>query len=349
MRTVKISKNSWFWILQFLGWGGLGITQVVLKYLVIEPDNLMYLLLEGALIVITGILFTNALRAVIKRRVSLDNFGFKSFLFVVIVLLTCSISLAFFQELVAQYFYVEITGKDIETNSIANYINTFIIIFLWLILYFSIGSIIKGQQGKVERLKLESTLRESQLNTLKGQVNPHFMFNSLNNIRGLMLEDVHKSREMITKLSELLRYSLNSDKVDEISLQKELETVNNYIELSKIQFEKRLTYQEKIEEGLLNIKVPPMLIQMLIENAIKHGIANQIKGGLVKLTIHKENGALCIKVMNTGKLVDNKVSTKIGLQNISERLRLLYGGSSSFTLEEENEDVIAIIKIPLHE
>lgn len=164
-----------------------------------------------------------------------------------------------------------------------------------------------------------------------------------------MLEDVHKSREMITKLSELLRYSLNSNKVDKITLEEEIEIVNNYIELSKIQLEKRLRYHEEIEEGILDIEIPPMLIQMLVENAIKHGVSNQIGGGVVSLKIRTENNNLQIEVHNTGELKESGSTTRIGLQNISERLRLLYGATSFFELKEEGNEVVARIKIPLDE
>jgi LytS/YehU family sensor histidine kinase len=200
----------------------------------------------------------------------------------------------------------------------------------------------------VEKLELKASLKEAELNTLKGQINPHFMFNSLNNIRGLMLEDVSKSREMLTKLSELLRYSLTKNATDKILLSEELEMVHNYIALSKIQFEDRLIYKENIEVTINEIEIPPMLIQLLIENAIKHGISSQTNGGIVTLKIFKNNNNLHIEVKNTGELKLSKNTTKLGLQNIKKRLFLLYGEQASFSLSQEKNNVIANIVIPLN-
>jgi LytS/YehU family sensor histidine kinase len=132
-------------------------------------------------------------------------------------------------------------------------------------------------KSRETRLELESNLKESQLNTLKGQINPHFMFNSLNNIRGLMLEDVTAARNMLTSLSETLRYSLTKSESNSIALEDELDMVKNYIELSKIQLESRLQFESFIDENSLSTQIPPMIIQMLIENAIKHGISNLIE------------------------------------------------------------------------
>ncbi len=173
------------------------------------------------------------------------------------------------------------------------------------------------------------------------------MFNSLNNIRGLMLEDVEKSRDMITRLSEMLRYSLTKDKVDTIALKEELEMVGNYIELSKIQLEDRLRFSSQIDEKLLNVEIPPMIIQMLIENAIKHGISNLRNGGNINLSVSESKRQLVITVSNSGLMTENKSTTKVGLDNIKKRLALLYEDEASFFLKAENNTVVATIKLPL--
>ena len=185
------------------------------------------------------------------------------------------------------------------------------------------------------------------MNTLKGQINPHFMFNSLNNIRGLMLEDVEKSRDMLTKLSEMLRYSLTKNSVDGIALAEELEMVDNYIALSKIQFEDRLEFHKSVAEDTLQQQIPPMIIQLLVENAAKHGISNLKNGGTIDLEVTKNTEQLNIQVKNTGKLQIAKNSTQVGLKNIKQRLKLLYGEKAAFSLKEVEDNVIANITIPL--
>lgn len=218
---------------------------------------------------------------------------------------------------------------------------------LWLGVYLVIKLVLRFNANRIERLELNTTLKQAQLNTLKGQINPHFMFNSLNNIRGLMLEDVEKSREMLTKLSEMLRYSLTKNSIDGIALEEELEMVDNYIALSKIQFEDRLQFKKEIAQDTLSIHIPPMIVQLLVENAAKHGISNLKKGGVIELNAAKNGEVLSIQVKNTGKLSIARDSTQLGLKNIKERLELLYGDKASFSLYEENNKVIANIKIPL--
>ena len=217
----------------------------------------------------------------------------------------------------------------------------------WVFCYYTIILLLKSNKGKIERLELDTTLKEAQLNTLKGQINPHFMFNSLNNIRGLMLEDVEKSRDMLTKLSEMLQYALTKNTVDSIAVEEELEMVENYIDLAKIQMEDRLGFEKKVAPETLSIQIPPMIIQLLIENAVKHGIANVKEGGKINLDIFKFETTLNIQVKNTGRLKITKQTTQLGLKNIKQRLRLLYGGKASFSLKEVDDEVVANIKIPL--
>lgn len=211
----------------------------------------------------------------------------------------------------------------------------FTVAFLvWLFVILSIKVYEYLNIVKLNRFVLESTLKESQLNTLKGQINPHFMFNSLNNIRGLILENPVKSREMITRLSEMLRYSLTKSEINTIALEEEVEMVENFIAISKIQLEDRLQFVAEIEEDTLRLQIPPMIIQMLIENAVKHGIAQLKEGGVIRLKIKKENSDLYIEVNNTGQLSQEVSPTQVGLKNIQRRLRLLYGETATFELNE---------------
>jgi len=123
--------------------------------------------------------------------------------------------------------------------------------------------------------------------------------------------------------------------------------VENYIELSKIQLENRLDFKKEIDNSILGIKIPPMIIQMLIENAVKHGISNLPQGGLIMLKVLKKEKQLIIQVFNSGKLIINNNSTKLGLENIKKRLSLIYGNDSEFLLSEKEDMVTAMIKIPL--
>lgn len=346
---MKNKQSTWFWLLQLFGWGFLVSIQLITKLNFAESINKTYILLEGLLIFSSGIIISTLLRYYLKKHIKLNETKKINYLKIVIAFFISSLAFSSLM-FVAIPIYSNYHDKPLEVSNtfiLSQIINSLFFFFFWIILYFVIKLILRYNQNNVERLKLKTSLRESQLNTLKGQINPHFMFNSLNNIRGLMLEDVEKSRDMITRLSEMLRYSLTKNNLDKIALSEELEMVENYIELSKIQFENRLIFNQKVDSKILNCEIPPMLIQMLIENAIKHGISNLPNGGKVSLNINKEETNLIIEVKNTGKLITDKTSTKVGIENIKKRLHLMYREKSEFSLTEKEENVVARITIPL--
>lgn len=229
-------------------------------------------------------------------------------------------------------------------------LNNYFITLLWSLIYMAYHYFRIAQLSRVERYKSEAAIRDAQLNTLKGQINPHFMFNSLNNIRALMLEDVTRSREMLTKLSDLLRYSMTISEKKEVPLKDELEVVHDFLELCKVQYEERLKYSIEANDALSMVRIPPMIIQILAENSVKHGIANRLEGGHVGVVVAEKDEYLSIQVSNSGTWNQNPKkgeSHGIGLPNIRKRLKIMYGDKANMHLREENESVIAEIKIPL--
>lgn len=351
MNIIEKNRNAIFWVLQFLGWGFINsLSFFILKE--VSSELIIYSSIAGLFI---GISTTSLMRWYLKRNIQFNDFGLNEIVkiiaaFLVTVALFGTMNYAFghlyakfgpsFTETELQYFK-NYDGFWIQV------INAFFMIGAWLVTYLVIKLLLKLNKDRIERLELNTNLKQAQLNTLKGQINPHFMFNSLNNIRGLMLEDVEKSREMLTKLSEMLRYSLTKNSVNGIAVEEELEMVENYIALSKIQFENRLQFHKKIDLEALQIQIPPMIIQLLVENAAKHGISNLKDGGKIGLNIEKHGDRLEIIVANTGELKISKGSTQLGLKNIRQRLKLLYGDKASFGLNEIADEVVASIKIPL--
>ncbi len=337
-----------FWIVQITGWFALDAS-IFLNSGVLSNEYLWYSYIVSSIV---GILFTGAFRWYLKRYVAVDWYGESDVLHLLLAICVCVMmffGLFYLIEYVYELFW-ERTAKEIEylkqfTGIGFTLFSTAIYIVGWTLIYYSVKIYMQRHQYKAEQFELRTTLKEAQLNTLKGQVNPHFMFNSLNNIRGLMLEDVDKSREMIDKLSEMLQFALSNNTVDAITLTKELEMVENYIALSKIQMEDRLSFKMDIAPETLNVQIPPMIIQLLVENSAKHGIANLKDGGTIRLTTQTVNKELLITVSNTGKLQISKDSTQLGLKNIKQRLRLMYGKKASFSLKELDGEVVAQIKI----
>lgn len=351
-----IKKYRWslsFWTVQFLGWGGM----LFIGY-TFTPDldgykasKVFHYSLFSSFFI--GIFSTGALRYYLNYILNFDAFDGRQLLKIFIGLLIASL-LYFGLSFGFGYLFGKYSGEHVEVPEMYKdlgigllLINSFITITGWAIFFISVKVAAKLNANRLERSELNLTLKQAQLNTLKGQINPHFMFNSLNNIRGLMLEDVEKSREMLTKLSEMLRYSLTKNDVNAIALEQELEMVDNYIALSKIQFEDRLLFSKAIDQNTLRVEIPPMIIQLLVENATKHGISSLKSGGTIKLSTFRENNMLFIKVSNTGTLRISNDSTQLGLKNIKQRLRLLYGNDASFAIDELNNEVVSTIKIPL--
>ena len=140
----------------------------------------------------------------------------------------------------------------------------------------------RNRNNELDRLKLETTVKELELKTIKSHINPHFIFNSLNSIRALVDENPKRARRAITELSNILRSSMQAEKSETVTLEKELDIVKDYLALEQMRFEERLKIELEIDEDTLQQPVPPMMLQTLVENAIKHGISKQIKGGVVR-------------------------------------------------------------------
>lgn len=310
----------------------------------LEP---LFVILEGLSWFVLVILLTAGIQYGLDKFTKTDErLGLKVLKFIALVAIA---SLIFNLVLwpVLDVFFLAINKREpVEAGVLGTNITNWFVWIVWYLIFSFLNLYKEVKATKIRNAELLSSLKESQLNRLKSQINPHFMFNSLNNIRGLMLEDVDKARNMLTRLSETLRYSLTKSDVNSIALENELEMVENYIEISKIQFEERLKFTSDIDVASLTTQIPPMIIQMLIENAIKHGISNLIEGGEVKLSTKLESDKLYIEVNNTGVLKSSENTTKLGLKNIKQRLELLYGDDSTFKLEEKNNQVIATIKIP---
>jgi len=217
----------------------------------------------------------------------------------------------------------------------------YIILNGWSLIYFVFQFFMNFKKSEIEKWKLQAAVKDAELIALKSQINPHFIFNSLNNIRALVVEDAEKARDMITHLSDLLRYSIQFNDKAKVSVETELEIVENYLNLESIQYEDRLTYSFDIHEDTLEQRIPPMAIQILVENAIKHGISELTKGGQVRIRTSLAGNSLVVEVTNSGQLHSKTRGTGIGIKNVSERLVLLFGQLSSFTLENTNDNMVS--------
>ena len=220
--------------------------------------------------------------------------------------------------------------------------------FLWAAIYFGVHYFESYKTSEVEMLRLAVVAKDAQLRVLLAQVNPHFIFNCLNSLRALIIEDPPRAQSMVTELAGMLRYSLQSGKTEAVSLETELEAVTAYLKLEAIRLEERLRIKIDMDPESLETLIPPMLLQTLVENGVKHGVARLAHGGEIRVASEMQNGALKIRVQNSGQLAESSGSTRMGLENIRQRLHLLYGDAASLVLRnQDTEFVIAEVSIPL--
>jgi signal transduction histidine kinase len=229
-----------------------------------------------------------------------------------------------------------------------NIIFTFILIALWLLLYMVWHYLERNRKDEVDKLSLEKTVKELELNTIKSHINPHFIFNSLNSIRALVDENPQRARSAITELSNILRSSMQVEKMETVPLHKELDIVKDYLALEQMRFEERLKIVMDIDEDTLEQPVPPMMLQTLVENAIKHGISKKIKGGVVKVISRFTNHHFELVVQNTGWLEEEPVEEGFGLKSTRDRLKFLFQGKAEFNIKSINgSEVEAKIIMPI--
>jgi LytS/YehU family sensor histidine kinase len=241
------------------------------------------------------------------------------------------------------------SGDYTLLSVISAVINFSVVFFVWNIIYFGYNYFSNYKSAEINNLRLEASQRESELKSLKAQLNPHFMFNSMNSIRALVDENPSKAKEAVTKLSNILRNSLLMNKNKEIFLSEEIDLVKDYLDLEKIRYEERLKFSLDIDSKSKSVYLPPLIIQTQVENAIKHGISKNPKGGTILISSKIENGKLTIKVENTGVLNTNKPETGLGFANSLQRLQLQYGPTAAIKIFENNNNntVITEINIPL--
>ncbi|MFT7034071.1 MAG: two-component system LytT family sensor kinase, partial [Cyclobacteriaceae bacterium] len=198
-----------------------------------------------------------------------------------------------------------------------------------------------------ENAQLSIIAKQAQLDNLSAQLNPHFLFNSLNSIKSLVIENPNVARRAIDVLSDLLRSSLYEKDKDFITIKDELALVKDYIELEKLRFEERLEIDITIDKTLENFKIPTLSIQLLVENSIKHGIDKIIEGGLVTIKISKNKHQVYIQVQNPGTIVLNESLKGLGLRNLKERLEIQYKNSAFFSVAELDKNTVeATIILP---
>ena len=239
-----------------------------------------------------------------------------------------------------------ITYKIDVVAAISNILSLTVIFIFWSLIYFGFHFFDNYKRTEIQNLRLEANTKEIELNKLKSQLNPHFMFNSMNSIRALVDEDPKRAKIAITQLSNILRNTLMMNKNKFITLEEELVLVKDYLELELIRYEERLAFHFNIDPEALSLQIPPMMMQTLVENGIKHGISKYAEGGEIKISAVKKETHFTIQIINTGQLGSDITHTGFGVANTTNRLELLFGEKATFILKNmDTNNVISEIII----
>ncbi len=331
-----MKNRNVYWLCQILGWGGYSLVGVAGNGFDKPPVTIGY-----ALYFLYSIALTHGLRAYSHRKGWLDGAQgperARLFLAAWIVGLV--------QAVLVIGINIALAGSGSPFLTAAVLIPAFFGISAvplgWMTLYLAITSTRRAREKLL-------ALRDAELRALELQINPHFLFNALNSIRGLVIENPPLAQDLITRLAGILRYNLHRDASHTVPLASELESAADYLALEQARYEDRLRIHYAVAPETGAVPVPPMLLQTLVENAIKHGIGRLPEGGDLRIAAGRENGSLLVSVENPGQLGEPPgTACGLGLQNLRDRLRILYGPRAKLDLAACNGTVTAAVRIPI--
>ncbi len=334
-----MSKKSLYWICQLGGW----LFFVLFQSLFYKLNNVLNSSLATSqfMLFAFGIVLSHLYRNFIVATKWLRiNTGWEIPRVIIAIVVLASI------HEYAQYgieTLLNISGNKHQDNVtiVANIINLAFVYFFWSLIYFLVYFIQNYKKAEIENLKWAASINEIELNKLKSQLNPHFIFNAMNSIRALVDENPVKSKDAITQLSNILRNTLQMGKNKVISFDDEMSVVMDYLALELTRYEERLKTFVKIDPKSHQFFVPPLMIQTLVENAIKHGISKLTYGGFVEITTKVVNDFLFVTIRNSGQLKENvEEDTGFGIKNTLQRLQLLYSDSALLKISNESDTVV---------
>lgn len=340
---MQTSKKL-YWGAQLIGWSSYS-SLIYLSAYIDKADSITYkLIVQLFFMTFFSVTYTHAMRWYMLRKGWLNKRLVALIPRLILISITCAFAIENSLRIIE---YTALNQVDTFQNFARSIINTFaltLLVICWNGIYFTFHFFQKSRLQEMNNLALEASKNEIELKNLRSQLNPHFLFNSLNSIRALIDLDPTNAKHAVTTLSNLLRKSLISGKENLISVGEEIEIVTNYLELEKIRFEERLQVEWDLDPALNSFMIPPFSVQMLTENAVKHGISKAIEGGTISISSKRiDRHTTAIIVENTGQL-QHSTDTGIGITNTRRRLAIQYNGKADFSLKESENTVIATLK-----
>ena len=342
--THPLRPSRVYAICQIVGWGAYGVMGVTISRSFGSSSGAMAATtLLGSLV---GLVVTHLWRGVIRGRGLLSQ----PFPRLLPQLFAGVVITGIAAELLVWATGLYVTGAyTMKTSTpgimLATSFGWFTTILLWTAIYVGAQWFKRWRDSEIQRLRLEVLHRDAQLSALHAQIQPHFLFNAMNVLRALISEDPARARDLVTELSDLMRYALRAGQQERVLLQEELEVIESYLRIEQARFEDRLVWRIDADASVRQTQLPPMLLQMLVENAVKHGVATSEFGGEVAVSARRDADSVRLMVTNPGRVSVNG-GTRIGLANARGRLKLIYGERAALTLAERDGQVVAEVILP---
>ncbi len=338
-----MNKKKAYWLIQIFGWS-LYATIIILGALLVSSNfkalMAVPLLVEAAFFF--G--FTHYYRYLNTKWNWFQFPVLKLLPRMLLAIILMAIPIYFIRVLVSYILGVYSPSLLTIGNIAGNIIGDFFALFIWTSLYYAFHYFERYNLS----LKYEAAMRRMELDRLKSQLNPHFIFNALNSIRALVDEDPSRSKKAINHLSNILRSSLSADKKELIPFKDEMETVRDYLAMETIRFEERLRTNIEVAPETETVLIPPLMFQTLVENGIKHGISKLKRGGNLSVNAFIDKKQLVVEIRNAGTLVESPLEASgYGIKNTLQRLEIIFKGKAVFKISNESENmVLTLVHIP---
>jgi signal transduction histidine kinase len=336
-----------YWLFQLGGWGGLTLVAILSSLNGWDESTLRFALAKTTC-TISGMMLSHFWRLFLRRRGWIERQGAPPLKGILAGLLVLGVAQTGILVLADLMFRHGALLADPEAPSLLAFLCLlwYALFAVWTLCYSTVLSRRRALRFELEKLQLEVSVKDAELRALQAQVNPHFFFNSLNSIRALIYHDPDLAARAVGQLGGMMRHSLRAGHAATVPLADELAAVEAYLGMEKHRFDTRLQTRLDIEPGLEAVPIPPMALQTLVENAVKHGVEPSIGACELRIAARKTDGQVELTVANQGRLVETTGSTRVGLANTSRRLSLLFGPRATCTLIERDGWVVAYVLLP---
>lgn len=336
-----------YWLFQLAGWGGLAILGIATTQG--STETVIRFGLAKTACMVSGFCLTHLWRLFLRRKGWIDrngDFPARAILSALVLLSLAQTGVLLLADLAFRGGDVLSDPAEVPSLLVAIFILWYAVFLLWTLCYAVVLTRRRAIRFELEKLELEVSVKDAELRALQAQINPHFFFNSLNSIRALIYQDPDSAAQAVGQLGGMMRHSLRAGQVATVRLADEMVAVNAYLGMEKFRFDERLQASVDIEAGLEDVAIPPMSLQTLVENAVKHGVEPSMGVCQVRIEARRADGRVVLTVANQGWLAAASASTRLGLANTSKRLALLFGPDASCTLAEHAGWVVATIVLP---